>query len=95
MDIVRPLPKTTRNNQYMLVVIDYYTRWPEAFALEHQDSHSVALRLISEIISRYDAPYVIHTDQGTNFGSKMIAKLCKMYESRKRVPRRTTHSQMD
>ena len=30
MDIVGPLPKTTRNNCYMLVVIDYYTRWPEA-----------------------------------------------------------------
>ena len=35
MDIVGPLPKITRNNRYMLVVIDYYTRWPEAFALEN------------------------------------------------------------
>ena len=35
MDIVGPLPITSRNNRYMLVVIDYYTRWPEAFALEH------------------------------------------------------------
>ena len=43
MDMVRPLPQTTRNNRYMLVVIDYYTRWPEAFAHEHQDAHSVAL----------------------------------------------------
>ena len=62
MDIVGPLLKTTRNNRYMLVVMDYHTRWPEAFALEHQDAHSVALRVISEIISRYGAPYVIHTD---------------------------------
>ena len=43
MDIVGPVPKTQRNNQYILVVIDYYTHWPEAFALEHQDAHSVAL----------------------------------------------------
>ena len=42
-DIVGPLPKTQRNNRYMLVVIDYYTRWPKAFALEHQDAHLVAL----------------------------------------------------
>ena len=55
MDIVGPLPKSQRNNRYMLVVIDYYTRWHEPFALEHQDAHSVALRLISEIISRYGA----------------------------------------
>ena len=43
MDIVGPLPKTQRNNRYMLVMIDYYTRLPEAFALEHQNAHSVAL----------------------------------------------------
>ena len=83
MDIVGPLPKTSRNNRYLLVVIDYYTRWPEAFALEHQDAHSVALRLISEIIARYGAPYVIHTDQGTNFESKLIAELCKLYDIKK------------
>ena len=94
MDIVGPLPKTKRNNRYMLVVIDYYTRWPEAFTLEHQDAHSVALRLISEIISRYGAPYVIHTDQGTNFESKLIAELCKLYDIKKT---RTTpyHPQSD
>ena len=77
MDIVGPLPKTQRINRYMLVVIDYYTRWPKGFALEHHNAHSVALRLISEIISRYGAPDVIHTDQGTNVESKLIAELCK------------------
>ena len=40
MDIVGPLPKTVRNNRYLLVVIDYYTKWPEAFTLETQDAHS-------------------------------------------------------
>ena len=67
----------------MLVVIDYYTRWPEAFALEHHDAYSVALQLISEIISCFSARYVIHTDQGTNFESKLIAELCKLYVIKK------------
>ena len=92
MDIVGPLPKTQRNNRYMLGVIDYNTRWPEAFALKHQDAHSVALRVISEIISRYGAPYVIHTDQGTNFESKLIANSANCTISRKRVRPRTIHS---
>ena len=39
MDIVGPLPKTQRNNRYLFVVIDYYSRWPEAFTLENQDAH--------------------------------------------------------
>lgn len=80
MDIVGPLPRTIRNNRYLLVVIEYYTRWPEAFAIEHQDAHSVALRLISDIISRYGAPYIIHTDEITNFESKLIGELCELYD---------------
>ena len=80
MDIFGPLPKTTRNNRYMLVVIDFYTRWHEAFALEHQDSHVVSLRLISEIISCFGILYVIHIDQRTNFESKLITELCKLYD---------------
>ena len=67
----------------MLVVIDYYTRWFESFALSHQDAHLFALRLISEIISRYGAPYVIDTDQGTKFEFKLIAELCKLYDIKK------------
>ena len=43
INIVRPLPKTQQNNRYMLVVIDYLTRWSKAFVLEHLDVHSVAL----------------------------------------------------
>ena len=83
MDIVGPLLKTLRNNRYLLVIIDYYTRWPEAYALEHQDAHSVAIKLISEVIARYGAPYIIHTDQGTNFESNLVSELCKLYDIKK------------
>ena len=83
MDIVGPLPKTERGNQYMLVIIDYYTRWPEAFALQHQDAHSIASKLVTEYFSRYGAPYIIHTDQGANFESKLVGEICKLYDIKK------------
>ena len=34
----------------MLVVINYFTRWTEAFGFDNQAARSVALKLISEII---------------------------------------------
>lgn len=52
MDIVGPLPNKERNNVYMLVIIYYYTGWPEAYAFEHQEPHSVAIKVISEFIAR-------------------------------------------
>ena len=62
MKIVKSLLKTQRNNRYMLVVIDYYTRCPAAFAFEHLYAYSVAIRLISKIISCYKSLYVIQAD---------------------------------
>jgi len=94
MDIVGPLTKTVRNYRHNLVIIDYYTRWLEAFPLETHDAHSVTFKLITEIISRYGAICIIHTDQETNFESKLIAELCKLYDIKKT---RTTpdHPQSD
>lgn len=78
--VVGLLPNTAQNNRNMLVVIDNYTRWLEAVNLEHQDAHSVTLRLISKIISGYGAPYVIYIAQGTNFESKLNSQLCNLYD---------------
>jgi len=33
IDIMGPLPTTARGNRYIVVVCDYFTKWPEAFAV--------------------------------------------------------------
>ena len=35
MDIFGPLKKTQIGNKYILVAMDYTTKWPEAFALKN------------------------------------------------------------
>ena len=75
MDIVGPLPKTERGNRYLLVVVDYYTRWPEAYAIVLQDAHSIASKLVTEYFARYGAPYSIHSNQGANFESNLMRNL--------------------
>ena len=32
IDVVGPLPNTTSGNRFILVAVDYFTRWPEAYA---------------------------------------------------------------
>ena len=46
-----------------LVVIGFNTNSLKAYALEHQDAHFVALRLLSKIVFIFEAVYVIYTDQ--------------------------------
>ena len=94
LDIVGPLPKTTRGNKYILVLRDYFTKWPEAFPLQNQEAVTIARILVSEVFARFGVPYILHSDQGTNFDSKLIKELCILLEIKKT---RTTayHPQCD
>lgn len=51
IDFVGPLPITEKKNRYILVCMDYATRFPEAFPMKNQDAESVANALI-EMFSR-------------------------------------------
>ena len=76
MDIVGPLPRSSQGNRYILVVCDYATRYPEAFALKSIDAETVADNLV-RLFSRIGIPKEILTDQGSNFMSKLLSS---MYE---------------
>lgn len=43
MDLVRPLVKTTRGHQYILVIMDYITKDPQGIPL-----HTVATKIIAK-----------------------------------------------
>ena len=75
MDIMGPLPKTGRGNKYILVVSDYFTKWPEAFALPDQSATTVPRILINDIYARYGMPYIPYFDQGANFDSTVIKEI--------------------
>ena len=36
LDIVGPLPKSSNGNKYALVVVDYFSKWPEVIPLPYQ-----------------------------------------------------------
>ena len=78
MDILGPLPKV-RGHQYVLLLVDSFSRWCEAFPLESQDAKHVAAVLYNEIITRYGAPRILVSDRGRNFMSKLVSALCDMF----------------
>lgn len=71
IDIMVPLPITDKQNEYIMVIGDYFTNWKEAFALQDHTAYFVADVLISEFICRYGTPHCIHTDQGKEFESNL------------------------
>ena len=79
MDVAGPLPRSRSGNRYILVVCDYATRYPEAFALKSVDAENVAEALMT-MFSRVGVPKEILTDRGTNFTSKLLAELYRLLQ---------------
>ncbi|KAJ8375046.1 hypothetical protein SKAU_G00056260 [Synaphobranchus kaupii] len=77
MDLVGPLPKSARGYQYILVILDYATRYPEAIPLRTMASKGIARELVM-LFSRVRIPEEILTDQGTPFMSRIMKDLCKL-----------------
>ncbi|UYV63839.1 K02A2.6-like [Cordylochernes scorpioides] len=53
IDIMGQLPRSDKGNRYILVKMDYFTKWPEAFPLADQEAETVAEALISQFFKRY------------------------------------------
>lgn len=77
MDLVGPLPKSTRGIEHILVIVDYATRYPEATPLCKATKKYIAQELFL-FFSRIGIPSQILTDQGTPFMSRMMADVCKL-----------------
>ena len=90
MDIVGPLPKSCSGKQYVMVLCDYATRWPEAVPMKSVD---VAEELVT-VFSRVGIPKEILMDQGSNFTSHLLTELYRLLQVH---PIRTTpyHPQTD
>ena len=80
MDFLGPLKKAEGGEQYILLVVDSFSRWCEAFALKDQKATTVATILYEQIFTRYGAPRELISDRGANFMSKLVMALCKLFE---------------
>ena len=83
MDILGPLPLTPHGNRFVLVVTDYFTKWTESYAIPNQEAVTVAEKLVGEFVCRFGVPRELHSDQGTNFESKVMAEVCKLLDIEK------------
>ncbi|KAL1549192.1 hypothetical protein AAHA92_17324 [Salvia divinorum] len=78
IDFMGPFP-SLYGNTYILVAVDYVSKWVEAKAMSSHDSSEVAKFLKVNIFSRYRVPRAIISDQGTHFCNRTIETLMRKY----------------
>ncbi|KAE9244112.1 hypothetical protein PF004_g5817 [Phytophthora fragariae] len=71
VDAVGPLPETERGNKYILVFVDYFTRWAEAFAVAALDSITFVDAMVNGVVARHGVPSRLLSDNGRNFTSEV------------------------
>jgi hypothetical protein len=84
IDFIGPLTTTAGGNKYILTVVDYFTKWPEATALPTKEANGVASFLL-EIFCRFGFPKVIISDQGREFCNQLTARLFSLTNTQHRV----------
>src|SRR3989442_304148 len=83
IDMLGPLPKTKEGYQYILLVVDAFSKWPETFKLKGSSAIEVADVLYNEIFCRYGATKQLVSDRGANFLSKVVSRLSKLFNIRR------------
>ncbi|GJX57318.1 reverse transcriptase domain-containing protein [Tanacetum coccineum] len=77
IDFMGPFP-SSRGNKYILVAVDYLSKWVEAKALPTNDAR-VVCKFLKSLFSRFGAPHAIISDRGTHFCNDQFAKVMLKY----------------
>ncbi|GKB90703.1 reverse transcriptase domain-containing protein [Tanacetum coccineum] len=77
IDFMGPFP-SSRGNKYILVAVDYMSKWVEAKALPTNDAR-VVCKFLKSLFARFGAPRAIISDRGTHFCNDQFAKVMQKY----------------
>lgn len=72
VDYVGPLPHIQSGNAYILVFVDYFSKWIKVSAVREVTVRVAANRFTSDIFARHGAPSYLISDRGTPFVSDLF-----------------------
>ncbi|GJX24221.1 reverse transcriptase domain-containing protein [Tanacetum coccineum] len=77
IDFMGPFP-SSHGNKYILVAVDYLSKWVEAKALPTNDAR-VVVKFLKSLFARFGTPRAIISDRGTHFCNDKFAKVMSKY----------------
>ena len=78
IDFMRPFP-SSYSNLYILVCVDYVTKWVEAISCVANDSHTVVNFLKKSIFPTFGTPKVLISDGGKHFFNQYLENVLVKY----------------
>ena len=75
IDFVTCNPTSARGHGYIIVTVDYFTKWVEAMPTLNNSGETAALFFFNHVVSRFCVPRAIVTDHGSHFRNHMMFEL--------------------
>jgi transposase InsO family protein len=79
IDVMGPLPVTRNGKRYIILAVDFFTKYLEGIAVDEADAQTVAKFIHSDIICQYGVPKELTSDRGTEFVNNLIEELSRTY----------------
>ncbi|GJV91454.1 reverse transcriptase domain-containing protein [Tanacetum coccineum] len=83
IDFMRPFPKSHKF-EYILVAIDYVSKWAEAKALPTNNAR-IVVNFLKKLFSRFEILKDLISDRGTHFCNRQMEKILKKYGVHHRI----------
>jgi len=80
VDITGPHPRSSKSNQYILTLVDHFSKLAEAIPLRNHTAPTVARALMIHVFLRFGAPQQLLSDRGTEFESQLFQELMQWTE---------------
>ncbi|MCO5614037.1 hypothetical protein L7F22_068317 [Adiantum nelumboides] len=84
IDAIGPLPITARGKCYILIAVDYLSRWAEAKPVKQITSKDVAKFVYEDICCKFGMPLELLSDKGPGFRGELVDYLCEKLHVRRR-----------
>ncbi|GJT16718.1 reverse transcriptase domain-containing protein [Tanacetum coccineum] len=91
IDFMGPFP-SSKGNKYILVAVDYLSKWVEAKALPTNDAR-VVCKFLKSLFARFGAPRAIISDRGTHFCNVPVCNHVKYGVTSSSLHRGSPHRQ--
>ncbi len=79
VNVVRPLSIIPKENRYIIVVVEYLSKWQKAEAVTEANALSISKFLYQKIICRFGYFTHLHTDRGTEFVNEIVERLIEKF----------------
>jgi transposase InsO family protein len=80
VDVAGPFHSTTSQNRFIVVAMDYFTKYVSIIPVPNHKAETVAKVMVNEVFTKIGIPCSLHSDMGSDFVSHLFTEVCRIFQ---------------